>query len=80
MAFIRTVGGCVRLLSGRHGAVDREVQPAAPRLAPQTGLRWRCVVRQRSKVCGLRRYVQMNELDGLLQRRVFSAQGRLALP
>ena len=32
VAFIRTVGGCVRLLSGRHGAVDREVQPAAPRL------------------------------------------------
>ena len=32
VAFIRTVGGCVRLLSGRHGAVDREVQPAALRL------------------------------------------------
>ena len=34
VAFIRTVGGCVRLLSGRHGAVDREVQPAATRLPP----------------------------------------------
>ena len=34
VAFIRTVGGCVRLLSGRHGAVDREVQPAALRLPP----------------------------------------------
>ena len=34
VAFIRTVGGCVRLLSGRHGAVGREVQPAARRLPP----------------------------------------------
>ena len=34
VAFVRTVGGCVRLLSGRHGAVGREVQPAALRLPP----------------------------------------------